>query len=170
MRHVLFDKDGAIFTGEGTPNCYRYQLWRQWDDEKDFICFIGLNPSTANAHQDDATIRRVKRFAAAWGYGGIYMVNLFAFVSTNPKILLIDQKSKVGIKNDWAIADAVAKSKRVIFAWGSFDVNGRDKEIIEKYPDAYCLAINQDGTPRHPLYVPRDFIPFKFRDVKPMRS
>lgn len=162
MSHNLFENNGAIFVGEGTLNCYRYQLWRQWDKEKDFVTFIGLNPSTATANKDDATIRRVMRFAASWGYGGIYMVNLFAFVNTDPRQLLVDQKSKIGIKNDWAIADAVQRSARVMFAWGSFDVNGRDQQVIEKYPNAFCLAINQDGTPRHPLYVPRDIQPFKF--------
>lgn len=164
MTHKLFENNGAIFVGEGTPNCFRYQLWRQWDSEKDFVTFIGLNPSKANATQDDATIRRVIRFAQSWGYGGIYMVNLFAYVSTDPKVLLQSQEFKIGLKNDWAITDAVQRSARVIFAWGSFDVNGRDKQIIERYPNAYCLIVNQDGTPRHPLYVPRDIVPFKFSE------
>lgn len=162
MSHNLFENNGAIFVGKA-PHLFRYQLWRQWDKDKDFITFIGLNPSTATADKDDATIRRVIRFAASWGYGGAYMVNLFAFVSTDPNALLVDQRFKIGSKNDWAIADAVQRSARVIFSWGSFDVQGRDQQIIEKYPNAYCLTINQDGTPRHPLYVPRDIQPFKFK-------
>ena len=159
----LFEDNGAIFVGEGTSHVYRYQLWRQWDKAKEFVTFIGLNPSTANATQDDPTIRRVIRFAASWGFGGVYMVNLFAFVSTDPTVLLQDQEEKIGPKNDWAIADAVARSKRVIFAWGSFNVNGRDQVIINKYPQGEALLVNQDGTPRHPLYVPGNVKPLKFK-------
>jgi hypothetical protein len=159
----LFQNNGAIFDGNGSTEVYRYQLWRIWDEAKDLITFVGLNPSTANANQDDPTIRRVTRFARSWGYGGVYMVNLFAFVSTDPKVLLNGQREKIGSKNDAAIADAAAKSKKIIFAWGSFQTNGRAQEVIERYPDAEALIINADGSPRHPLYVPGKVKPVPFR-------
>lgn len=37
---------------------YRYVLWRQWAEGPRNATFIMLNPSTANATEDDATIRR----------------------------------------------------------------------------------------------------------------
>lgn len=74
---------------------YRYYLWRVWDIQKPIILFIGLNPSTANENMDDNTIRRVKRFAHKWGYGGVYMMNLFAWVTKEPKELLL-AKDPVG--------------------------------------------------------------------------
>ena len=49
--------------------------------------FIGLNPSTANEITNDPTIRRVQRFAFDWGYGGVYMMNLFAYITAYPKEL-----------------------------------------------------------------------------------
>lgn len=64
---------------------YRYQLSRCWDETKPRILFIMLNPSTADANIDDPTIRRVISFAKSWGYGGVYVGNLFAFRSTDPK-------------------------------------------------------------------------------------
>ncbi len=146
----LFDTDssGAIFS-----DCrnYRYALWRIWDESKPLIMFIGLNPSTASEVMDDPTIRRVKRFAADWGYGGVYMMNLFGIVSPDPSILKTCS-DPVGENNKW-LSEIKAKCHDVLFAWGNFDVFSRDKEIFEMFEDAYCLGTNKNGSPKHPLYI-----------------
>jgi hypothetical protein len=67
---------------------YRYVLTRTWDHDLAACAFIGLNPSTADAHEDDPTIRRCIRFARDWGHGGLIMLNLFAWRSTDPRGLL----------------------------------------------------------------------------------
>ncbi|HMA98577.1 MAG TPA: DUF1643 domain-containing protein, partial [Wenzhouxiangella sp.] len=41
---------------------FRYTLWRRWDDDGPMVMIIGLNPSTADAHRNDPTIRRCIRF------------------------------------------------------------------------------------------------------------
>jgi hypothetical protein len=64
-------------------NQYRYQLLRVWDETLPRILFIMMNPSTADATKDDPIIRRVISFAKSWGYGGVYVGNLFAFRSTD---------------------------------------------------------------------------------------
>lgn len=48
--------------------------------------FIGLNPSTADETQDDPTVRRCIRYAQSWGYGALYMTNIFAFRATDPRV------------------------------------------------------------------------------------
>ena len=50
---------------------YRYTLERTWNPDAGRVLFIMLNPSTADADFDDATIRRCTGFAASWGKGGI---------------------------------------------------------------------------------------------------
>lgn len=141
---------GATFSDCGN---YRYRLWRFWDDSPK-IMFIGLNPSTANADTDDPTIRRVVRFAQDWGYGGVYMMNLFAWVSAYPKDLLTCD-DPLG-DNDWHLRDVAALcDNNICFAWGAFKQNKeRAKLVVMMFPRAVCLGITADGSPKHPLYVP----------------
>ena len=46
---------------------YRYTLRRQWDASKPYVLFVMLNPSTADATQNDPTIRRCIGFAKSVG-------------------------------------------------------------------------------------------------------
>jgi hypothetical protein len=152
-----FHDAGAAFS-----DCrqYRYVLWRIWDDSKPLIMFIGLNPSNANEDNDDPTIRKVVKFAKDWRYGSVVMCNLFAFVTPYPKVLK-ECADPLGDNDNWLIARS-HRCKEVIFAWGKFDVLGRDKFAIKQFPEAKVLMINKDGSPRHPLYVPGNIQPTKF--------
>lgn len=155
----LFDNNGAEFS-----KCrkYRYALWRIWDKNKPFVMFIGLNPSKANEEKTDNTITRVKGFAFNWGYGGVYMLNCFPYISTNPDNLKDNGNTA---KNDYWLYKIANKCDKIIFAWGAFKIVkelGRDKELIKMFPNAEALIINKDGTPRHPLYVKADVIPMTF--------
>jgi hypothetical protein len=150
----LFQEQGAKFSDCGK---HRIALYRIWDKNKRFVMFIGLNPSTANAVSDDPTIRRVKSMALAWGYGGVYMMNLFTFISTDPKQL--DIKSGNVSNADLWLKTISYKCDKVIFAWGNFNVFGRDKEVRNMFPNAEVLHINKNGSPKHPLYVKSDVIP-----------
>lgn len=139
---------GAIFS-----DCkkYRFVLWRIWDKTKPYVMFIGLNPSTANEHIDDSTIKRVMTLANRWGYGGIYMLNLFPFITTDPKKLNI-HKNPIK-KNDHWIQVSCTKCEKIIFAWGSFKEAKERERVIKNKFKGQALKINLDGSPRHPLYV-----------------
>lgn len=154
----LFEDNGAAFS-----ECrkYRYALWRIWEKDKPFIMFIGLNPSTANETKTDPTITRVRSFATDWGYGGFYMMNLFSFVTAYPEELVKPESNDV--LNDQWLRDVGEKCNMVIFAWGNFkQAVDRSKEVMAMFPEAYALVVNQNGSPRHPLYVKGDVIPVKF--------
>ena len=60
---------------------------------------IMLNPSTADADQDDSTIRRLIGFAKRWGNGVLNVVNLYAYRSTD-RGALINVSDPVGPDND----------------------------------------------------------------------
>ncbi len=145
----LYNTDGAQLNDDRS---HRFALWRVWDPNKPMIMFIGLNPSTANESQDDPTIRRVKKFAADWGYGGVFMLNLFTFVTAYPDELPISSYND--LMADELLRFYAKRCDKVIFAWGSFkEARERAKTVIKMFPEAYALHINANGSPKHPLYV-----------------
>ncbi len=153
----LFENNGAEFS-----ECrkYRYCLWRIWDDTLPKIAFIGLNHSTANENVNDPTIRRVISFAKLWGYGGVYMLNCFPYISTNPNDLKDFGNTST---NDRWIKEISLKVEEFIFAWGNFDVaKERGLELNKMYPHSNCLQANKNGSPKHPLYVPANIQRVKF--------
>ena len=150
---------------------YRYSLSRQWGDEKPAI-FIMLNPSTADAYEDDPTIRKCVRFAKRWQCGGLVVVNLFAHRATaTTDLFQADQP--IGPDNRCHIAHAVRMNGFAVCAWGEHDKlekkfrnQIRDQgNIITAYIKdiAPTLQLKSLGLlskkychPKHPLYLPID--------------
>ena len=140
---------GADFSNDGN---YRYRLWRIWDESKPKVMVIGLNPSNANAEKDDPTISILKRMLSILGYGGFYMMNCFAYITSNPKLLKDDPMSDE--YNDCILTITATHCSDIIFAYGSFKIikeKGRHKELIEMFPNAKCFGKSKDGSPIHPL-------------------
>lgn len=162
MQFQLFtnppEPSGAHFSECGK---YRYALWRVWDACLPAVMFIGLNPSTANADTDDPTIRKVRSFAKKWGYGGVYMLNLFPYISTDPEQLKCEFNERI---NTDYLHEFGQKASMVVFAWGAFEIAGfRSGQVSQMFPNAKALVINKDGSPRHPLYVPGNVVPVNFK-------
>jgi hypothetical protein len=137
---------------------YRYQLYRRWAKGKQAL-FVMLNPSTADATEDDPTIRRCIGFAKREGCGSLVVVNLFAFRATSPvKLLLADDP--IGAENDGHIWAAMANADGpIIAAWGAHGVfMDRDKDFRRLIDDKaiYCLGKTMRGQPKHPLYIKAD--------------
>lgn len=150
MSKDLFEKDvkGADFSQDRK---YRYRLWRIWDEKLPKAMCIGLNPSTANAEKNDNTINILIRVLGKLGYGGFYMMNCWAFITSKPELLQHNEMSDEW--NDNVITVTAGECQDVIFAWGNFDIikeKGRDKELEEMFPNAKCFGKNQNGTPFHP--------------------
>lgn len=159
----LFEDNGACFS-----ECrkYRYALWRIWDKSMPLVMFIGLNPSTADETAPDPTINTVRALATNWGYGGFYMMNLFAIVSAYPEVLK-SHPDPLGNNDGW-IENVAKKCKDVVFAWGRFkEAKERSKKIIDQFPEALCIKILKDGSPKHPLYTPYNSLPIKFKICTP---
>ena len=65
--------------------------------------------------------------------------------------------------NDLYLKEIGAICHKIIFAWGNFTIaKGRDRQVIKMFPKGEILAINQNNSPRHPLYVKSDIIPIPF--------
>lgn len=149
---------GAELSECGT---YRYQLWRIWNDKLPKVLFIMLNPSTADATKDDPTIRRCISFAKSWGYGSLYVGNLFAYRSTSPKGLL-EIADPFGEWNNYHLNEMENKCDLIVCAWGNApilkELKYRPKlENISK--PLHYLDLANSGTPKHPLYLKGDLKP-----------
>ena len=144
---------GAIFSED---NIYRYQLSRIWDEEKPKILFIMLNPSTADEFVEDPTIRRIVNYAKDWGYGSVYVGNLYAFRSTDPKGLN-SVEDPIGPENITHIQTLIGLVDKVVYAWGN---ERKEPEWLKKLVDApYCIDISKKGIPKHPLYLKKCLTP-----------
>ena len=141
---------------------YRYVLWRTWDETLPLVMIIGLNPSTADAVNNDPTITRCINFAKTWGYGGLYMTNLFAYRATDPQVMKA-QTEPIGVDNDFWLKKLAKDADKVIAAWGN---NGsylnRSASVSNMFSNLYCIGVNKSGEPEHPLYIKADRRPIRF--------
>lgn len=142
---------------------YRYELWRRWADGP-HVLFIMLNPSTADATNDDATIRKCVAYAKRWGFGALCVGNLFAFRATDPK----DMKAAadpIGPENDATLARLASEAGVIVAAWGAHGTHmSRDKAVMKMLPTINALHVTKDGSPGHPLYLKGDATPFPLND------
>lgn len=166
--------DGEFLVSSATFSesmAFRYTLSRVWDGRRPACCFVMLNPSTADENILDPTVRRCVGFAKAWGYGSLWVLNIFALRATDPEELYRVAFDPVGPHNDFYIREVIQRSQCAVAAWG---VHGklRDRgaavaaQIHRLIPGGLCcLGMTKDGHPRHPLYVSgsQERVPFTLR-------
>lgn len=120
--------------------------------------FIGLNPSKADENRPDPTITRGVGFAGSWGYGGLCMTNMYAYVSSDPQDLRLFSRplSAIGPDNDAWLTYLAAYSDIVVACWGHWGILPGRKEAVRKLiPRLYCFGTTKNGQPKHPLYLPK---------------
>lgn len=147
MENLFDNNSGAEFS-----KCrkYRYKLWRIWDNSLPLVMCIGLNPSNANELKTDPTITNLIKMLRKLGYGGFYMMNLFAYISSNPKDLLLIS-DPIG-ENGEKIKEVEKLCSDVIYCWGNFkEADKISYKIIPVYKKAKCFGISKEGKPIHPL-------------------
>lgn len=139
---------------------YRFKLWRIWDESKPNVLWVMHNPSKADANESDRTIDKIIRFSKAWGYGGIYVGNLFAYRSTDPKELKRVGHDKVLHADNWQhIREMSEKCELKILAHGNpvFELPA----MRSFYSDWNYLKLTNKGNPYHPLYLKENLTPIK---------
>ncbi len=146
---------------------YRYTLSRTWDARLGECLFVMLNPSTANALDDDPTIRRCVGYARAWGFGTLTVVNLFALRATDPKALY-SHPDPVGSENDAVILAAAGRSHQVVAGWGAHGGHLDRGAAVARLLAAAgcvvrCLGTTGKGHPLHPLYLKADLQPVSYQ-------
>lgn len=143
---------------------YRYSLWRVWKSDVRRMVFLLLNPSTADETKDDPTIRRCITRAINGGFGGVEIINLFAWRSTYP-MNLYQVPDPIGPENNASILGASRQAGVLVCGWGKHGaLHGRDKQVLELLRASrvapHALKLNAGGSPQHPLYLSYDLMPF----------
>ena len=162
VRDALFSRDRK----------YRYLLTREWSPmfpgQAGRMLFIMLNPSSADSLVDDPTIRKCMGFARRAECTSIEVVNLFAYVPTDPRALK-HTDDPIGPENDRHILEAVKRAKIVYAAWGAQPIaesRGVDVWLMlaKNQFTPRCFGRTASLQPRHPLMVPYNYgwVPFVF--------
>lgn len=139
---------------------YRYALERRWGSGP-FVLFVMLNPSTADEHVDDPTLRRCIGFGKAWGFGGLLVGNLFALRSTDPRELA-KAHDPVGPDADVWLTTMAMRAGLVVAAWGAHAfAQDRARQVVDSrvLGNFTVLGLTKAGHPRHPLYAPGSCVP-----------
>lgn len=137
---------------------YRYTLSRNCGIGPS-IAWLMLNPSTADATLDDATIRKVRGFSERAGYGSFTVINLFAIRATDPKVAREAGHLAEGPENRRHVESVAYQTETVVCAWGAFPwarpqairvlnwISGHLREAA----DFRCIGYSKSGDPLHPL-------------------
>lgn len=154
---LAVEGSGAEFSSDRK---YRYTLWREWDKSKGTVAFVGLNPSTADETRNDPTVRRCINYAKMWGYGKMFMLNIFGFRATDPKVMKAE-KSPVGPDNMQKIMDTVKECDLVVGCWGSHGVHSEQGRLVwdvlnSEGVKVHTFGVTKSGHPKHPLYLSKN--------------
>jgi hypothetical protein len=140
---------------------FRYRLEREVATEGPVYAFFGVNPSTADASLDDATVRKWRGFVSRWGGSRFIVGNVFAFRATEVKELATATDPIGRLNNDhiasiiadadilvpcWGNRSKVPPSLRSSFRWLLQTLHATDKPIM-------AFGLSKSGDPLHPLML-----------------
>ena len=135
---------------------YRYRLERGAGRA---LSIIMVNPSTADAENDDPTIRKVLGFAERLHCDRIIVGNKFAYRATDVTELR-RAADPIGPENDRHVEQILRDGDLHIAAWGTLSklpesLQARWKDIVRIADRVgcrlHCIGFNTDKHPRHPL-------------------
>ena len=152
---------------------YRWILKRELLSGKKTVVFVGLNPSKANASNNDRTLIRIINFCSRWNYKNIYIINLFSLISKSP-FKLLKSNDPIGENNDLITLKSLEfwrenRNCDLWLGWGDKgQINGRDRKVLKLIKNfsnwkskennhskrVLCLGLSKKGNPLHPLYMP----------------
>ncbi|MAU58505.1 MAG: hypothetical protein CMC33_02450 [Flavobacteriaceae bacterium] len=139
---------------------FRYSLSRIWENKLPKVLFIMLNPSIANSKKNDPTIRKIISYSKSWGFGGLYVGNLYSHISPYPKDIRL-VKFDFEKKNIESIKKMQEITELTVYAWGNNEkIPNWLKSIIKK---PYYIELSKKGTPKHPLYLKQNL---KYRKLR----
>lgn len=142
---------------------YRYRLDRTVGMAGPVFAFFGVNPSTADAATDDATVRKWIGFTKTWGGSRFIVGNVWPLRSKDVHALADAPRWKDIERENWThLRQIVAEADVLVPCWGS-----RDKVPRSMHPEIDTLlawlltqdkpvktfGLTKTGDPGHPLML-----------------
>lgn len=153
----------AVFSEGGESEAiYRWRLDRDVQPEGIVVALVGVNPSTAGAEVNDATIRKDIGFGLRLGWKKIIKVNKLAYRATDVReVAKVDDP--IGVACDQYLVEAFAQCDLIIPCWGP--LAKLPKKLRTRWRAVYrlmceaerpikCFGVAKDGQPRHTLMLP----------------
>jgi hypothetical protein len=162
----LFMRSGAEVDGQ-----FRFNLWRNWNGELPIAAWLMCNPSTADALDNDPTIRRIIGLSRDHGCGGLIVVNVWPYRTPYPEALWgflarHGYAAEVRSRNLDAIINAGVDAQLRFVAFGCEPPRRYPEEVqvavaaFESPPGrVMALGMNDQGWPLHPLARGKFVIP-----------
>lgn len=144
---------------------YRYRLERDVAMQGPVFAFIGVNPSTADATLDDATVRKWSGFVKRWGGSRFIVGNVFAYRATDVRELINDPGPAFSLENKRHLREIAAASDVLVPCWGSRSKLPSDlHHIVDRVlhllrqtgKPVKHMGLTASGDPRHPLMLSYD--------------
>ena len=145
---------------------YRYRLDRHINAGHLRVAFIGINPSVADAEQDDQTVRKWNGFAERLGVDRYMVGNIFPFIETDVKNVKNHEIiSEATFQNVMVLGEIIDEAHIIIPCWGSrgkipkayrFAVDDMERRLRESFKPLMCWGKTQSGDPKHPLMLGYD--------------
>ena len=141
---------------------YRYKLYRDVDMCGDkIIAYFGINPSTADETEDDATVRKWRGFSERNNGKRFIVANVFAFRATDVNELST-VKDPQGPENIQHVMDVINEADILIPCWGNRskipkvlhdDLDSFLALLIKSGKPVLCFGKTASGDPKHPLML-----------------
>lgn len=150
---------------------YRHVLTRCWTNDifANPVLWIGMNPSTADTHADDPTVRKEVKFSMRWGASGYIKCNVMDYRATKPRDLRNAGVPPRSAHNLPTIKEYAPRAERIVICYGVLH------KTLQRYADEtvamlhgmgcklWCFGLSKEGHPLHPLYQldAAELVPFE---------
>ncbi|MBF9050606.1 DUF1643 domain-containing protein [Roseobacter sp. HKCCD9010] len=153
--------NGAVISECGQ---YRYRLDRHIGCGEKVFAFFGVNPSTADASLDDATVRKWRGFSQRLAARRFIVGNAFAFRATDVRALA-SEPFPMGPEWRDHIDRIVEEADFLVPCWGASGKLPRELHsqlytlmsiLRETGKPLFCWGLTASGDPKHPLMLSYD--------------
>lgn len=143
---------------------YRYRLEREVQAEGKVFAFFGINPSTADASVDDATVRKWRGFALRNGCRRFIVGNVFSYRATDVRELA-SVPFQQGPQHFANIQRIIDDADVLVPCWGNSSkvppmirdqIDMMLSWLIKSGKPVMHFGLTASGDPKHPLMLGYD--------------